>query len=156
MTGHSVRLFVVGIGAVGLLAGTAMIWRSHQDAALIPQEAARRIDDGKDMAAPAVDRPESASRSAPAASPGGWLSDADYPAEAIRQGWQGTAAFALSIDANGMVSHCVVTATSGHSVLDRATCHCLQRSARFIPARDAAGRAVPDIYRGRISWRLPE
>ena len=36
------------------------------------------------------------------------------------------------------------------------TCGILVRRARFTPARDAAGKPVPDTFEGRIVWRLPE
>jgi protein TonB len=85
-----------------------------------------------------------------------YLTDDDYPKEAIRWEQQGTAAFRLTIDRGGMVSACLITSSSGSAILDETTCRILQMRARFTPARDRRGRAVEDVTEGRIMWRLPE
>jgi len=68
----------------------------------------------------------------------------DYPAEAQQNGEEGTVQVALTVDVNGKVSGCTVIRSSSYASLDRATCNILQRRARFVPARDAAGRPIPD------------
>ena len=79
----------------------------------------------------------------------------DYPAEAQRNGEEGTVQVALSVEPNGKVSACTIIRSSNHESLDRATCSILQRRARFLPARDAAGRPVPDrVVSPPITWRL--
>nr|WP_254798089.1 energy transducer TonB [Sphingobium sp. AS12] len=75
--------------------------------------------------------------------------------EAQRNAWQGTAGFRLTISSSGEVEQCIVTASSGHAVLDEATCRLLSKRARFKPARNASGTAIPDSYNGRITWRMP-
>ncbi len=79
----------------------------------------------------------------------------DYPAEAIRRNEQGTVAFQLSINRQGWVSGCRIVSSSGSETLDRATCDIIRSRARFEPARDSAGRRVPDQYSGKIRWELP-
>jgi TonB family protein len=91
----------------------------------------------------------------PAGSPQSWVTDDDYPPEALRRGEQGTVAFTLEVDPAGKPSACHVTQSSGHAVLDRAACTLLTQRARFVPARDAAGIAIPAKFRSRFTWRIP-
>lgn len=148
---------IIGICAIGLLVGGLLLLQQQERVDLPPQQPARRLDGA--AAAPvavAPVLPTPAVRSMPAQSPGSWLSDADYPVEAMRREWQGVAGFALTINADGVVTDCVITQTAGHAILDEATCRILKRNARFTPARDASGTAVADTYNGRVSWRLPD
>ncbi|HEX6784631.1 MAG TPA: energy transducer TonB [Sphingomicrobium sp.] len=79
----------------------------------------------------------------------------DYPAEAQLNGYEGTVQVALTIDVSGRVSGCTIVRSSNHESLDQATCDILQRRARFVPARDAAGRPVPDrVISPPVTWRL--
>jgi protein TonB len=50
----------------------------------------------------------------------------------------------LSIDTNGRVDGCRVTASSGNSALDEMTCWLVQRRGRFIVQKDASGN--PERY----------
>lgn len=78
----------------------------------------------------------------------------DIPREALFEP-HGDVGYRLVIGANGRVERCDVIAASGSSTLDAATCRLMQRRARFEPARDAEGRAVPDVVVSRASWALP-
>jgi protein TonB len=78
----------------------------------------------------------------------------DYPVDALRRNEQGTVATRLRIDSNGRVSGCTIVASSGSRSLDDATCKILTERARFSPARDAEGEAVPDTYDQRVTWQL--
>jgi protein TonB len=80
----------------------------------------------------------------------------DYPAIARRAWEEGTARVTLSVERQGRVDGCTVTASSGSAVLDSATCRLFTARARFHPARDARGRATADLVRAAITWRLPE
>ena len=81
----------------------------------------------------------------------------DYPADAQMKGEQGTAQARLTIDVYGLVSNCTIIRSSGHRSLDDATCRILQKRARFSPARDQYGRAVPDsVTTPPITWRLED
>lgn len=105
-------------------------------------------------AAPAPSAPKH--RATPLVSPGSWLTDADYPREAMRSETEGVTGFRLEIDRAGIPQRCVITSSSGSAVLDNATCDKLMARARFTLPKDAKGRAVSDVYNGRITWRLPD
>lgn len=85
----------------------------------------------------------------------GLFSDQDYPAAALAAREQGPVGFALDVGANGRVTHCTVTQSSGSASLDDTTCVLLRSRARFTPATDAGGAPVPDRMAGRIDWKLP-
>lgn len=85
----------------------------------------------------------------------GYVSDADYPSDAIRREEQGTTRFRLAVGPDGRVSDCAVTGSSGSAALDMATCRLMKSRARFSPARDSSGNAVADVVTNAISWRLP-
>ena len=85
----------------------------------------------------------------------GWFGAADYPAKAQHKGLEGIVGYRLAIDANGAVTDCRVTASSGQSSLDRPTCDLLRARGRFKPARDGSGKPVASSYSGKIRWTLP-
>jgi protein TonB len=84
-----------------------------------------------------------------------YVSDADYPDSAIRAEESGTTGFRLEIGANGRVSNCTITSSSGSSALDNATCRIMRSRARFTPAQDSNGQPTTDTTSARITWRLP-
>jgi TonB family protein len=84
-----------------------------------------------------------------------YFSTDDYPPTAVARGAQGTTGFRLVIGADGAVTRCTITHSAGDAALDAATCAILLGRARYEPARDAAGRAVPGKDYGRVTWRLP-
>ncbi|WP_298194839.1 energy transducer TonB [Novosphingobium sp.] len=88
--------------------------------------------------------------------PGKWVSDADYPAAALRRGDQGATRFELAISPDGRVRDCRIAQSSGSADLDAATCARLTQRARFTPARDEHGDLVAGRYSGVIRWRIPE
>ena len=79
----------------------------------------------------------------------------DYPPMALRNREQGQVAFALAVGTDGRVSDCHITESSGSPALDMTTCRLMRSRARFTPARDSAGNAVPDTAAGEIGWHLP-
>jgi TonB family protein len=84
-----------------------------------------------------------------------WVTRDDYPPAAMRADQQGNVGFRLEIDATGFPTGCTVWQSSGVPVLDTATCSLMMRRARFTPARDAAGTAVPGVFVNGIAWILP-
>ncbi|MDI1297131.1 MAG: energy transducer TonB [bacterium] len=100
--------------------------------------------------------PVAASRASPRGAPGSWVSDADYPSRAQREERSGTAGFRLDIGADGKVTSCTITSSTGHADLDEATCRLLPKRARFKAAVGGDGKPMADTYNGRITWRLPE
>lgn len=84
-----------------------------------------------------------------------WITNDDYPPAAIRAEEQGTVAIAVAVDADGRVSSCTVTQSSGSAALDQATCRLYAKRARFDAARDDGGARVASTYRDRVRWQLP-
>lgn len=91
----------------------------------------------------------------PKGNPGSWILERDYRANWIRQELTGVAAFTLDIDARGKVTDCTITRSTGHEVLDGATCRLLTRRARFDPARNSAGDKVAGTYSSSVAWKIP-
>ncbi|MEL6542805.1 MAG: TonB family protein [Pseudomonadota bacterium] len=91
----------------------------------------------------------------PKGNPGSWIMERDYRANWIRQELSGVAAFTLNIDARGKVTDCTITRSTGHDVLDGATCRLLTRRARFDPARNATGDKVAGTYSSSVAWKIP-
>lgn len=105
-------------------------------------------------AAVAAQAGEPASPARPLQPVSAWARPNDYPAEEYRRRVQGEVGFELDVGADGRVSDCRITRSSGSEPLDRATCRMAVR-ARFEPARDSAANPVPGNYRGSLSWYLP-
>jgi protein TonB len=85
-----------------------------------------------------------------------YITDDDYPQDAIRNEQQGTTGFRLDVGPDGRVTNCTVTSSSGSSALDNTTCRLLRSRARFTPATDSSGGKTSDSVTGRIRWQLPE
>lgn len=84
-----------------------------------------------------------------------YVRQSDYPRSALRAGYEGSVRFRLTVATDGRVSNCQVTASSGASALDNATCSLMRRRARFTPARGFDGNPTTDVHYGRVIWRLP-
>lgn len=80
----------------------------------------------------------------------------DYPEDALRAGSYGRVSLRLRITAEGKVSDCAVTETSGSRPLDIASCFAARRRAHFEPARDAQGHAVAGDYRTVLSFGIED
>jgi periplasmic protein TonB len=85
-----------------------------------------------------------------------WVTNDDYRSSWIRQEMTGTARFRLEIAANGAVSSCTITGSTGHPALDEATCGLISRRAKFQPARGSDGEPVAGSYSSAVRWILPE
>jgi protein TonB len=84
-----------------------------------------------------------------------WVTTEDYPASSIRDGEEGKVAISVAVGANGRVTSCQITKSSGYVALDEATCRYYAKRARFVPAQTADGTAVESSYADGIRWRLP-
>ena len=78
-----------------------------------------------------------------------------YPPGAYQRGEQGKVAFRLTIEPDGSLGACDVTASSGFAALDQETCEVILRYAQFKPVRNSDGRAVRAVQSGFIVWKLP-
>lgn len=110
----------------------------------------------KDPFASAPVTPGAAQNASPRGASRSWVTDDDYPPAALRSGAAGTVGYRLDIGADGRVTNCTVTASSGNSLLDDATCSLIKRRARFEPARDDAGNVVAATFSDRFTWRIPQ
>ena len=88
----------------------------------------------------------------PAADPASWVRYTDYPDDALRKGQGGVVTLLWSIGASGDVKECKVVASSGVASLDRAGCRAIMSRARYQPAKDGSGQAVPAYGMRRIMW----
>lgn len=93
----------------------------------------------------------------PKGNPADWITNDDYPSDALSAEAQGTTAIRWDIGTNGRVENCTVTSSSGNSSLDRAACSALTRRGRYSPALDQTGAPMRTVGQTRrVVWRLPE
>lgn len=78
----------------------------------------------------------------------------NYPSRALREEIEGTVGVAVTVNAEGRVSGCRVTRSSGSGILDEAACEGMQRYARFEPALNDAGNPTNGNYSTAITYRL--
>ncbi|MDH7638462.1 energy transducer TonB [Sphingomonas oryzagri] len=86
---------------------------------------------------------------------GGFVSEEGYPPEALAHHWEGRVGFTVAIDPSGHASNCRITSSSGHSVLDEATCRNILARGRFKPAVDAHGDPIQADYSASVDWKIP-
>jgi protein TonB len=92
----------------------------------------------------------------PRGNPGNWANANDYPSRALREEREGTTRFRLTVGANGRVTDCQITGSSGHPDLDEAACKNLTRRARFRPSLDANGNETTGYYSNAVRWQIPK
>lgn len=92
----------------------------------------------------------------PLGQPGNWVTEADYPTQAIRLGHAGVVGFALAVSAGGRATGCEITRSSGFADLDALTCSLLLRRGRFAPASDEQGLPAPGRYASAVRWQIPD
>ncbi|WP_121116162.1 energy transducer TonB [Croceibacterium ferulae] len=78
----------------------------------------------------------------------------NYPSRAIRDEIEGRVGVRVQIGANGRVTACTVTNSSGSSVLDEAGCEGMTRYARYNPALDDAGNPTTGSASTTIVYQL--
>lgn len=76
----------------------------------------------------------------------------DLPRELYDAVATGVVTYRVDIGTDGRLTGCRVTRSSGNRALDAATCALALRQTRFRPARDAAGRKVPDRAIFEQTW----
>ncbi len=92
----------------------------------------------------------------PRGRPGDWVSTGDYPSQDLREGNQGVVRFRLGVSADGRVTSCTVTGSSGFARLDARACDKLSARARFDPASDESGAKMAGSYSGLLRWSIPD
>ena len=92
----------------------------------------------------------------PRGNPGNWANNNDYPARALREEREGTTRFTVQVGADGRVTSCSVTGSSGSPDLDSTTCSLIQRRARFNPATNGNGDPVAGSWSSSVRWVIPQ
>jgi periplasmic protein TonB len=64
----------------------------------------------------------------------------------------GTVGLSFRVEANGRVSRCSVTQSSGVPELDALTCRLIIQRFRYRPSTDRFGRPIPDTIDGEHEW----
>lgn len=82
-----------------------------------------------------------------------WFSSDDYPADALKQGIEGSVRFYAHVDAQGKPTACEIMKSSGSRSLDDQTCKLVMERGKFHPAM-RQGKPVPDTYSRTTTWRL--
>lgn len=72
----------------------------------------------------------------------------DYPLDMVHAGKSGAVRALLAIDPAGKVTSCRIIDSSGHEVLDKATCTVLGKRVAFTPARNSSGQPIASYYLG--------
>jgi TonB family protein len=85
-----------------------------------------------------------------------WFRANDYPAAALAKNQSGTVGALLWVEATGLVSKCEIIEPTAAKILEEQSCAILQRRGRFVPAKDAAGRAIRAPVTTRINWQLAD
>ena len=108
--------------------------------------------------APPPPPPPSQARSATPDNLNRWAAriQGDYPSSALRRDESGTVTMRITVGANGRVTACSVTGSSGSSSLDDAACRGMQRYARYNPALNAAGEEISSTTTQSIRYVLPD
>jgi len=76
----------------------------------------------------------------------------DYERIAGRERLQGTVYVSFVVAADGSVSGCRVSRSSGHPALDEATCRIIESRFRYRPAANAQGQPISSTLFTDFSW----
>lgn len=82
----------------------------------------------------------------------GEITPRDYPRRLREAGIGGTVGLSFRVEANGRVSRCSVTQSSGVPELDALTCRLIIQRFRYRPSTDRFGRPIPDTIDGEHEW----
>lgn len=85
-----------------------------------------------------------------------WVTNADYPLDAWRNGEEGFVDYELDVDQAGKVTACRIAHSSGFPALDAQTCRLLIERARFEPAQDSRRKPIAGVFYGSIIWQRRE
>jgi protein TonB len=108
----------------------------------------------KAVSDPAVDAEPS--DPAPIGNVSDWVTNADYPLDAWRNGEAGQVYYDLQVDRAGMITDCRADEGSATARLKAETCRLLRARAQFEPARNAKGVAMASVYSGYFNWERRE
>ncbi len=121
-----------------------------------PQPAPRPTR-GISIPPPAPPPPPPISKARPAKAPSTfsqyeWFQDVVLPASLYRQQAEGLVMYSVKINAEGAVTDCTVTDSSGFPELDALTCEIVREKARFDPALDQDGEPTLGSFSSYKRW----
>lgn len=85
----------------------------------------------------------------------GDIATRDFPRNGAQQRDGRRAVYQMDVSADGRVTSCRVSETSGLSDLDAFMCRLITQRFVYEPARDASGRPVASVAGWQQSWDLP-
>ena len=88
--------------------------------------------------------------------PRSWITNDDYPDNAVRNEKEGVSAIAWDINTAGRVENCHVTQSSGTAELDDTACRLVTRRGKYSPAKDQNGQPIVSHASVRFRWVLPQ
>jgi periplasmic protein TonB len=91
----------------------------------------------------------------PKGQPGNWANSNDYPSRALREEKEGVTRFRVTVSADGRVTSCDVTGSSGSPELDSTTCSLITRRGRFNPAMED-GSPTTGSWSSSVRWQIPK
>ena len=80
------------------------------------------------------------------------MTNADYPARAMREEREGATTYRLTITPTGRVSNCEIVASSGHADLDAETCRVVRMRARF---PEISPGSADRYFEQTTQWQIP-
>lgn len=81
-----------------------------------------------------------------------WVTNGDYPDEALRRRASGTAVMRFNVGIDGRVNDCAIVVSSGDKALDRTSCAIIVRRGRYDPAIGADGKITPAFAVSSLRW----
>ncbi len=100
--------------------------------------------------------PASAAKGGQAVFPGNdpttWFTPKDYPEALKPTAVHGVTNVELFLDDHARPFNCRITQSSGNPLLDKTSCELLFARARFLPAQDAKGVAIPGAFTMPVVW----
>lgn len=92
----------------------------------------------------------------PTGAPQRWITNADYPAAALRESLSGEVGLLIIVDAAGKPQRCAVTDDSGSKLLDQTACVLILRRGTFKPATGTDGKPMTAPWATTFRWELPD
>jgi TonB family protein len=92
---------------------------------------------------------------APTGAPQRWITNVDYPVEALRESISGETDLLIIVDAAGKPQRCAVTDGSGSKMLDQTACVLILKRGTFKPATGRDGQPIAAPWATTFHWELP-
>ena len=83
-----------------------------------------------------------------------WFSADDYPAKMQQEGSEAIVNFRVLVSESGVPTLCHIQTSTRPKAFDDVVCALVMKRARFHPALDSQGKAVPSYWRQTVTFRL--